>query len=353
MLRKGMVPALVLLVASVLGGCAAGNQITYVAKLPDAVRPADKSGTANFGPIFQQKVLSNSVYTKPKEVELMRRVLLGPNLVFESSRSSLEEPKTIGPANAHAPAPDLADALGEPVAIELSSALLKIISDKGSTVMAPAVTRRWSWEWWCTPSWCPKTTWVERLILMNQKPQASAQAGGQAQEIATGELPTAAMAVRRLGIWNKKIEVVAERSAAESEVVFRPRRSKDDSSLCAPITLQIPVVAFMGEILSLKDGRILARIDEQRSPRLNLNLTPPVSMQSWKPTRTTGYTELYNGRPYSGSYGYISGWTAEENFCESAITAYQGLMEEVSKQLDTQLPATVEEIIRLGLQPLY
>jgi hypothetical protein len=346
--------AILLLAGALLGGCAAaGPQLRQVEKTPDKPKPADESGIANFEALFEQKVLSRSVYPKPKDPELLRRVLLGPNLVFESSRSSLEEPRTIGPANAATPAPDMQDALGGPIAIELSSALMKYLSDKGSVLLAPAVTRRWSWEWWCTPSWCPKTTWVERLILMGQKPPATG--ASPSTEFRAEDLPTAALAVRRLGTWSQKMDVVAEAAAERSEIVFRPRRSKDEPSVCPTISLEIPVVAFMAEIVSLKDGRILARIDEQRTPRLTADFKLSISTKSWKPKTDKGYTtyDASTNRPVGGGYVYVSDWTAEDRGCASAQEAYKELVELAYRQRDAQLASTVGEILSVGLDPLY
>jgi hypothetical protein len=66
--------------------------------------------------------------------------------VFEASRTTLGDAPVVGPAGASLPAPDQADALGAPTDIALSGRLLAYLAGKGSMVLTPAVTRRWSPE---------------------------------------------------------------------------------------------------------------------------------------------------------------------------------------------------------------
>jgi len=339
--------------AVLLSGCAGGPQLRTVERIPDKPRPADQTGVANFESILMQKVSAHSVYTRPKDPALMRRLLLSPNLVFDSSRSSLDEVRAADPALA---APHGADAaVGEPVETELSTALIKYLSDKGSIVIAPAVTRRGSWDGQCTGAVCPKTTWVERLLLVNQKPPVAAP--GKTGDTGLADLPTAALAVRQLGISNRRIDVVALAVAtpARPELVFRPRRAADEPSACEQVTFNIPVVSFVAEVISIKDGRVLARIDEQRTPRFIVELKPAIALKGWRPQTATGYTtvDADGGAPRGGEYTYVGGWLPEDQGCRSALKAYREVLEEAYKQMDSKLLATVGDILQLGLDPLY
>jgi hypothetical protein len=342
---------ILLLAAALLGGCTSGPQLRTVEQIPDKPRPADQSGVVNFEAVLMQKVASHSVYTRPKEPHLMRRLLLSPNLVFESSRSALDE---TGVTQATAlSAPITSSASGDPVDIDLSTSLFKYLSNKGSIIIAPAVTRRGSWEGGCGNTPCPKTTWVERLIPANHK--SPGPTSGRTVEPGIADQPTAALAVRRLGISHSEIDVVAVNNPAQYELLFRPRRAKGEASVCGPVTLSLPVISFMAEVISLKDGRILARIDEQRTPRFIMELKPVVVLKTWRKQTATGHTSVdaASGSPRGGEYTYVQDWIPEETGCRSALNAFRELQEEAYRQMESKLAGTVADILQIGLDPLY
>lgn len=219
--------AVALVAAAALAGCAEERSPAAPPRprLPSPpARPAASRVTADFGPLFALEFRSSSVYLS-RDADLMKRILLGPNLVFEASRSSLGEPKISGPPGAPSVnAPELADAAGAPVDIHLSSILLSYLGRKGSTLLATVITRRWSSEWWCVKDGCQTMTWVERALMMHHARAATKDVSR------IDAAPTAALAVRRLGRVSHSVEVVAEQTG--EVLTYRFRRAATDTSLC-------------------------------------------------------------------------------------------------------------------------
>lgn len=335
------------LCAGPLSGCfPRGGDVKL--RLPDKARPADVQSVANFKALFELPLHSRPVFALPKEPGLMDRLLLSPNLVFESSRSSLEEPKTVGPAGATRDAPWLPDALGEPVDIKLSTILMNYLSEKKSKMLAPVLSRRWGWEAGCTKETC-QNTWVERLILLQQK--TPAQGDKPAAETHAKELPTAAFAVRRLGIAHDKIQVTVVAGSEGQELVFRPAAASGEASLCPALSLKIPVVAFMAEIVSLRDGRILARIDEQRVARTTLDARRRFVTVAWRAVEQQDFTR--NDLGHTAAYAYVADWQQVDVRCAQAAKAYDEVRRAFEAELAARLPDAVAEILKTTLDPLY
>lgn len=356
--RKSSAWALVLVAACVASACATSR---YEFK-SDAPEPPARTAVVDFTPLLTFTGLSRTVYTEPIERGLMTRVLLSPNLVFESSRSSLLDPDTVGPERVPG-SPDLPNALGRAVQISESSTLMKYLAGKGSVLIAPAVTRRWGTEWGCTaadPSTCPKATWVERLILMKQ---ALARGSQGVDEEAVRQAPTSMLAVRDLGTASKTMSVVVERQAGaggKPQYVVRARKSPDEVSLCPGMQLDVPLVWFSAEILSMQDGRILARIDEQRMPKLAGDFRYTIATARYEPVRSVDVAPQPNHAcasvvpslfPHQGSREYTSSWTEVDVACTEIQRAFAGVIKSLGGQLSD--PSIVLEVVRTSLDPLY
>jgi hypothetical protein len=259
-----------LLCAATLVGCATAPE--PLPSVPTAALPGPPTTTAaprvvrtaNFALLFNRHVRANSVYLA-KEPGLMKRVLLSPNLVFESSRSSVEEPPIVPVFSG-----ELHYAYGSAVAFSMSSILMQYLSLKGSELLAPVVTRRWDSGWWCAAKDCRPTTWIER-ILMQGHYHAIDKDGKPIRD--TGDkndhelnLPTAALAVRAFAEGPDDFTAIASYDPSAHELIFRPQQAGAEPSVCKPRKFNVPAVLFQAEMVSITNGRILARIDEERTP---------------------------------------------------------------------------------------
>ena len=358
--------------STVMTGCA-----VEVAQHRDAVRPRSHSVTVDFAPLFSSATSrNNSVPLHPKpDKDLMRRVLLSPNLVFEASRTSLEEPKVSG-AGAGGGELNLKDALGYAVRADFSSVLINALIEHGSIPIAPVVTRRWNDDWWCPTTKNCYSTWMERLMLLWQQhagpDHATDKALGNRETTAPGaskesapheamfparqplpdDLPTVAMAVRTLGVSVREMPVAVERSE-EGNLVFRPTEpGSNEPSFCGQLSLKIPEVAFQAEIVSTRDGRIIARIDESKRETMNGNLRRTIVASAFKAVKKTGYTLLDNGKPVEESgYQYIKEYEEVDSSCENAQRAYRELISEFDKKHDSA--ALVQGLVNTTLSRLY
>lgn len=335
-----------------------------VARRADASRPPDETGTISLATLASSSTLSRSVFTQPRERDLMSRVLLSPNVVFESSRSSGAEPKTIGPRGGSDATPNLEDALGRPVEISLSTRLMEYLSGRGTLMLAPAITRRFSDYWWCSDvNKCPQATWVERLMMLyglkrwNIDPEAKGREGPPpTNEPRPQDLATAALAVRELDLSVREATAVVELTGpAQYEIRLR-RGPNDNPGVCGDVTVKVPMVNFQAELISMKDGRLLARINEARSPKTQVGaLRRAVTVVSYVPESETDYTE----RDWQGvkvpqsEYRYIKRWVATRPLCETARGMIQTWQGAVYDALRSELGVTSVELFRTAFDPLY
>lgn len=211
----------------------------------DAPRPSDVTGTVDFQAIFTHCVASNSVYIDAHERSLMDRVMLSPNLAFESSRSSVEEPPTVGPDGATEETPNLPNALGRPISTFFSSRLMRYLNARGSSLVAPVVSRSW-----CTAGdGCAQATWVERVLMMSRAAPQSAAATTRDGF----PLPTALLAIRELGLVSREVPYVVEIEGTQYRV--RPRVVGESSfGVCGNLHIRVPVSSASGEVISTTGG---------------------------------------------------------------------------------------------------
>ncbi len=338
---------------------------TLISLQPDAPKPEAARGIVDFGPLFDGGGLSYSVATRAPEAGMMDRVLLSPNLVFESSRSSLGEPETVGgPAVPTPGTPDLKMAFGNPVEIRASSILLDYLQSKGSVLIAPAVTRRWSWEWYCSGDGknCPHTTWIERLLLMKQKvikPDDSGARGGPvAGDEAMRAAPTCMLAVRDLGQAKQRVYVVVQQNG--DQLVVRRATKRGEQSMCPGLSIDMPVTSFSAELLSMADGRIVSRVHEVRLPKLTGDFRVRITRSAFEPIRAT---ETIPGKSAPcGCLGigtdepptqreYVASWSTVDTTCAQVQQAFQLIGDKMEDQLSS--PDVVREVLKTSLDGLY
>lgn len=308
--------------------------------------PDPELATADFSALFDSSAVSHSVYpmrgVKALYGESMARVLLSPNLVFESSRSSVEAPRTAGPAGARAAEPDLQDALGRPIKVALSSLLLHYLAGKGSVLITPAISRKWLASPLCAANspTCAQSTWVERLLLArSDDPDAN-------------PIPTVAFAVREVGMANLDVPVVAKRGR-DRTISFHPRRSRNEDSICGDVTLSVPTVIFSAEIVSMRDGRLIARIDERRFPTVEIPHAS-IDLVKFKPVERSAYAQAQWGKPIVESeYTYVKEWTQKTIYCKESLRAYKNILRDAEKAMARDLPETVAKILTESLDELY
>jgi hypothetical protein len=349
----------VLVFLAPLVGC-----IKQVPRSEDAPRPADAQAILSLAPLASAASASRSAFTQPRERDLMSRVLLSPNLVFEASRSSSAEPKTVGPKGASDSTPNLEDALGEPVDISLSTRLIEYLSMRGSVVLAPAITRRFSDLWWCSDvSKCPQATWVERLMMLyglkrwaiDPKEREAERPSGPPQEVRPQDLASVAFAVRALSFGYRTKEAVVERTGDGEYAVRLKRGGQDPGGLCSDLKVQIPLVLFQAELVSLKDGRILARIHEERMPPVSAATRQSFTSTRQVPQTETSYTEMdYEGYGVEKSkYSYIKSWTSQPTLCGEVRERLAVWEVAAHAALKSELSAVTAELFKTALEPLY
>lgn len=325
-----------LAVAGALGvdGCASPPP-----RPPDAPRPADSHGRVDFSALFGRSFGSNTVLVTRREGGLMRRVMVGPNIVFESSRSSLAEPNTVGPANPTPSAPDQPNALGSSVSIGDSSRLLRYLVERGTSVVAPVISRIW-----CAGAEnCAQASWVERTIMMARAAPQAATADAAGARDNQFMLPTAMLAVRYLGSSNFERPMVVEETSSDHYNV-RIAQYDSEPTQCRGLRLVVPYVTFSAEVISTATGQVIARIDEVRAIATQAVTQRQVQVRSWQ--------SVESRLPYDqGVHVYVGSWTPVPMLCDQIASQYATLRREIGEAADTG--ATVQDLIQTSLDPLY
>jgi hypothetical protein len=313
-------------------------------------RPATAIMTADFRALFVVEARSRSVYMPTRDPDWGKRVLLGPNLVFEASRGALGEPPA-GAADAVALAPEQHDALGAPVDVALSSQLLVYLASKGSTVLAPAVVRRWSPEGGCAKDACAPMTWVERALLAQR-----AHAGGTKDAPRVDELPTAMLAVRQLGRTTTPTDVIVQEDGATLR--YRFRGAQTDASVCPPMSFDVPVVAFEAEIVSVRDGRILARIQETRQIAIPSQAWTEIEafVPAENPEAVTAlrqYADIVSHGQWSSPLPRVPYWLRTDVRCRNGEDAFRRIAQQVVEHADAEQDAAVTQMLAKALDPMF
>lgn len=352
----GLLLLLGLLMAST--GCATRSYsgFTRYARKADAPRPPSEKATVDFSRLSDQKV-SHSFYSRGLDRNMMARIALSPNLVLPSSRSSVAEAMAWGPVTKQQMGDQTVDypqgeyAVGDPVDIKLSALLMKYLASKGSILVAPAVSRRFNVQAWCGDNGgegCADATWVERLLLMRTQKQQTDM------EAATDDLPTAMLSVESLlaGAGSEEFYLL-RRGSGRYEARFKwDVSSEDEKNIECKGRISVPVYRFRGEFVSIVDGRILARINEQVFPRLSGNMVHEVDAVVWEARRRSAYTERdEDGRGVADSkYSYVASWEQRGTLCEGADKALTEIRDQAA---DLGLSRVVPDLLDPALRPFY
>lgn len=318
-------------------------------------RPSPVHATLDLGPLLEQQT-QNGTVVLDREPSLMRRVLLGPNLVFESSRSSaLESPVSGSEGDREL---SLKNAIGIPVRIVYSSMLLRAMAERSSALVVPAISKRWE-RLFCTEKDkdC-QGTWVERLMLAVAE---SLRRQDNDKNGAPAELPTSAMAVRMLGLATIPIAVVVNENPKTGFVEVRQRATASQPSMCGQdMQIPVPSIGFQAELVSLKDARLLSRINDVRPVQVSPSwVQQQIDMTAVSPV-------LEPGRP--GKAPFVAEWRQDAQtcragadgkticvavVCDSIHAAVSRLLEELKVNERKYAWETMKEILKNNLDPLY
>lgn len=100
-------------------------------------------------------------------------------------------------------------------------------------------------------------------------------------------------------------------------------------------SVALPVISFSAEIVSMVDGRILARIHERRTPTVAVDMKRQVTIPRTR-SSVTGASKL--------------NWGVG---CKVVEEVFAGVRDEVTEAMRAKLHLTVSEIVRDGVEELY
>ncbi|MBF0288863.1 MAG: hypothetical protein HQM14_13690 [SAR324 cluster bacterium] len=344
------------------------HEIISVSQKISVPRPNVKMAVVNFSRMLEgQKDISDGVPPRRDSKTLMHRVLLSPNLVFESSRSSAMEAQSFGASDETLEgAPEKKYAVGSHVQSNLSAALMRYLRRKGSMLIAPAILRSFNQDYCSVPDSCPHLSWVERLLLSRQVAQNTNKSPTGTMDnqgkpgLSPDYLPTAALAVRHLSVSLIPVELVIVKDEIGTLLV-QPQTFMEENSLCDKMVLGVPSLYFSAEIISAIDGQVIARIDRKKIPKLQQNLNHSILTQGWEPQHETAYVkyrvtlrdgvEVKRTPIVSSSYQYVTRWVPKDRSCKNIQEAYFKVREETTKQFD--LYQLAQDLFQETLDPLY
>jgi hypothetical protein len=171
-------------------------------------------------------------------------------------------------------------------------------------------------------------------------------------------LPTSALAVRTIGFsWEPAPADAIVIKDSEGNLAFRYKKSKDEVNACPGLKMVLPALAFSAELVSLKDGHIIARIDEKRMPNMARPMEKEFATTNYIPRQGVGYTRsstnclFQTSDDASTQYNYIAGYSTQDASCANAAKALQELVEENFYRTDVN--QMMLEVIQKSLDPLY
>ncbi len=355
-----IVVSVVTVITFVLVGCAASTSQN---------RPSDEMVPADFAEIYDGEQVSDSVVLVSGRQESLESILVSPNVVMESSRSSLGEPETHGPDGAGARSPYLKDALGHSVDTWASTLLLSHLRNEGVDIITPARSFLA-----CGQSECGSGTWLERVAqiygrFVEKQPDEDSdddtpflfyeeginQQEGETQDAEEIDLPTSALGVRSLGVSMARVRVrVVDHG---DHVQLKPDLGAGDS-ICPDMVLPVPVVTFEGEILELETGQLLARVFERYQPSGDESLRVDVAERRHVPITIfrTQYVGnwLDNWDAMSRSErddlaGRINHWAEVDTLCDSIVDEALQKYTRLREELEMREQRVVQDLIENAL----
>jgi len=335
-------------------------------------KPAKPTEQLDFSELLSTPRESNSVRIKPVEKGMMERVLVSPNVVFASSRSSRQP----GGASKEEQASNKGvGAFGRPIAKKISTTLLEFLVENGSTPIAPIVASLWNPENFCKSGRsCGPYTWMERTMLyykfgnspfqgeagtrisvenskhvtsaatsedspgeMSGSSESSSRSDGNSSTFDSNHqsVPTTALAVRTLGV--SVVETPIYVKETDDGFKVRKRKRIDDEGRCEPFNVSVPFAFFEAEIVDLATGKLLMRVDEKRS------IPAPNKMT----------TEVVTDRYFfsEGNLGMSSSWVPQDIACENIQSKLQETINQIAKE--TKSTEISGKLVTQGLGELY
>lgn len=295
------------------------------AAAPSSPSTAVIEESVDLAAVFGTQLPLNNTFYAARKPELFKRVLVAPSLVFVGSRPSTPEPL---PAASQGAADD-ESAVSDAVEIRLSTLLLDYLAQRGANLVIPAALVRWSGlaSGTCSDA-CPSgaRSWVERAIVA---PKLAA-----ADELS--KVPTVVLVLRALGRSTLPLSVVAVRDTSKQTIVVRPRSLGSRDALCL-WTAHVPVISFSAEIVDPADGRLVARIDEHRIPKVRSDFERTVTIRD------------VDGE---ASRDLVVGAEGSLGLCVALREQLDIVAHDVTEQASEALDLTVDELLRSTLDPL-
>jgi hypothetical protein len=301
------------------------SMLSCVPLPPSKPKPVDAThNNIDFTALFTNAAFSRSAsyYTASAE-HGVRRVAVSPNLVFETSHTGIKEPEPAGPQEEGG-----GDAQGKAIQSVARAPFLAFLGAHQLEVFPPAAARAFGGDVSCGARSCGDATWFERWLMVFRTSTAKQ----------LEDAPTVAIAVREFGIGSVKLDVVVttEKDGALSATVADPTKP----SACAASAAEFPAFVLRAEVLSLKDGHLIAHIDESRP------LQPVSSLKRNIVTTTLASRPVKDA---SGEESLVSETT--DVTCENMHHELDSLIAEVGRSKVARLAA--EELLRTGLGPVF
>lgn len=285
---------------------------------PTAIRPLEE--TVDVAAVFATQLPLNNTFYAEKWPELFKRILVSPNVVFAAERNSNASPSpAAGAIVAAAPAESSS---GAPVEVRLSTLLLDYLAQHGAALIVPAALARWSGQ-----GDAASLSWAERGIFAPKVTDPDEKR----------RVPTAVFAVRALGRSTLPVAVVAVRDVEHQQIVIRPRAAGSRDALCM-WTADVPVISFSAEVVDPIDGRLVARIDEHRVPKVRSDFERSI-------TYAEGAVALEGDM--------VVGRDGDPALCTALQRDLQRAANDVAELAGEALDLTVDELLRTTLDPLF
>lgn len=287
---------------------------------PTATPPVEE--TVDVAAVFATQLPLNNTFYAEKWPELFKRVLVSPNVVFAAERNSTASPSTSPAPSASTGDAPVESSSGGAVEVRLSTLLLDYLAQHGAALIVPAALVRWA-----GPEPVPALSWAERGILAPKVADADEKR----------RVPTAVFAVRALGRSTLPVAVVAVRDVEQQQVVVRPRALGSRNALCL-WTADVPVISFSAEIVDPVDGRLVARIDEHRVPKVRSDFERAISYVDAAVTLEGDMVVGHDGDPA---------------LCTALQRDLRLAARDLSELAGEALDLTVNELLRSTLDPLF
>ena len=366
-------------VGALLTGCAVQKE-----RPPDDVVPAD------FSAFYAGDRESDSVVLASGDNDAVRLMMVSPNVVMESSRSSLSEPSTTGPRGGTVETPYLSDALGHPVRTRASTRLLDYLSFRNYEMVSPITSFTA-----CGPKRCGNRTWVERVAQVygpyfgedleeaeeddegetgsQQRPPAAQNEDGTTErrvpmprvqrpqkfeEEELFQIPTSAFGVRSLGFRMARMRVRVEEVGA-NRYVLKPDIGAADSE-CPDMLLPVAVVEFEGELVQLDNGQLLARVFERLRPDIGESTQREVARYRHVPSQIyrRGLAGLWleewddlDAQERHEVAGAVREWEEVDTLCESIVDEAMALYTIGLEEIRDQERELVQDLIEEAMDP--